>query len=472
MRKSIFIFILFLLPESGLCQLKNNYEISLTVSGLRDSSVYLAYHFGDKQYIKDTVKLDSKGHGVFSGQENLPQGIYMVVLPGRNYFEFLASDDQNFSITCDYDDYFNTLRFTGSDENSAFIEYQKKWSSLQRQAQALSGRIQNNKQNSDSLKIISEKQKQLEELMKSYLRITAEKNKGNLLSVFVISMLPVEIPEFTVPKGTHNPDSVRWVLRYNYNKDHFFDNLDLTDERLLRTPLLYARLDAFFRNVVIQYPDSINKAIDRVIAKCQDNSKVFQFVAVYLFNHFRESEIMGHDAVIVKLADDIYLSGKADWITHEFRDDLAKQVELIRNNLIGMKARNLVMDSYKGVFVSLYDIEKDFTILYFWEPNCGFCKEVTPKLKTFYEKAKDEGIEVFAVCTIDDKPLWLKYIEEHGLTWINGWDPERLTHFDFYYNVQATPLIYILDRDKTIIAKKISVEDIPSFIDNYRKYNM
>jgi len=170
MRKSIFIFILFLLPESGLCQLKNNYEISLTVSGLRDSSVYLAYHFGDKQYIKDTVKLDSKGHGVFSGQENLPQGIYMVVLPGRNYFEFLASDDQNFSITCDYDDYFNTLRFTGSDENSAFIEYQKKWSSLQRQAQALSGRIQNNKQNSDSLKIISEKQKQLEELMKSYLR--------------------------------------------------------------------------------------------------------------------------------------------------------------------------------------------------------------------------------------------------------------------------------------------------------------
>ncbi len=471
MRKSVFFFIVFLLPVSGFCQLKNNYEISLTISGLRDSSVYLAYHFGEKQYLKDTVKLDSRGHGIFSGQESLAQGIYMIVLPGKNYFEFLASDDQNFSITCDYDDYFNTLRFTGSDENSAFIEYQKKWSSLQRQAQALSGRIQNNRQNSDSLKLLTEKQKQQEESMKSYLKNIVETNTGNLLSVLVKSMLPVEIPEFTVPEGTHNPDSVRWVLRYNYNKDHFFDNLDFTDERLLRTPLLYARLDAFFRNVVIQYPDSINKAIDRVIAKCQDNYKVFQFVAVYLFNHFRESEIMGHDAVIVKLADDIYLSGKADWITDDFRKDLARQVELIRNNLIGMKAKNLVMDSYKGVFVSLYDIDKDFTILYFWEPNCGFCKEVTPKLKTFYEKAKDEGIEVFAVCTIDDKSLWSKYIEEHELIWINGWDPERLTHFDFYYNIQSTPMIYILDRDKTIIAKKLSVDDIPSFIDNYRKYN-
>jgi thiol-disulfide isomerase/thioredoxin len=181
---------------------------------------------------------------------------------------------------------------------------------------------------------------------------------------------------------------------------------------------------------------------------------------------------MGHDAVMVKLADDIYLSGKADWTTKEFRDDLSKQVELLRNNLIGLKAKDLIMNSYKGTFVSLYDIEKDFTILYFWEPNCGHCKEATPKLKAYYEKAKNEGVEVFAVCTVDDKPAWTKYIEENGLTWINGWDPERKTYFDFYYNVQSTPMIYILDRNKKIIAKKLSVDDIPSFIDNYRKYNM
>jgi len=329
------------------------------------------------------------------------------------------------------------------------------------------------RQNYRDIKIFADELwKAQEETMKSYLRSTAEKYNGSLLSILVNSMLPVEVPVFDIPEETQNPDSVRWVLRYNYNKDHFFDNLDFTDERLLRTPLLYARLDAFFRNVVIQHPDSINKEIDRIINKCEDNYNVFQFVSVYLFNHFRESEIMGHDAVIVKLADDIYLSGKADWITNDFRDDLARQVELLRNNLIGMKAKNLVMDSYNGIFVSLYDIEKDFTILYFWEPECGYCKEVTPKLRDVYEQSKDKSIEVFAVCTIDDEELWSEYIEKYELTWINGWDPERLTRFDFYYNVQATPMIYILDRDKTIIAKKISVDDISSFIDNYRKYNM
>ena len=95
---------------------------------------------------------------------------------------------------------------------------------------------------------------------------------------------------------------------------------------------------------------------------------MFQFIAVYLFNHFRESEIMGHDAVLVKLADDIYLSGKADWISNDFKNDLQRQVELLRHNLIGLKAKDLIMNSYKGIYVSLYDIEKDFTTL-FLEPN-------------------------------------------------------------------------------------------------------
>jgi peroxiredoxin len=179
---------------------------------------------------------------------------------------------------------------------------------------------------------------------------------------------------------------------------------------------------------------------------------------------------MGHDAVLLKLADDIYLSGKADWVTEEFKGDLSKQVEKIRPNLLGRKAENLIMDSYRGMFVSLYDIEKEFTILYFWEPDCGFCGEATPKLKEYYDKSKDSGVEVFSVCTGSDKAKWQKYIEDHDLDWINGWDPERRTNFGFFYNVESTPLIYILDRDKKIIAKKIGIDDVALFIENYRRY--
>jgi len=470
MKKFITAFILVILSSVTFCQVKNGYEIQVTISGLRDSSLYLAYHFGDKQYVTDTVKLDTKGQGLFSGRESLPQGIYMIVLPGRKYFELLITENQFFSLSCSYKDFFNTLKFTKSVINSEFIDYQKKWVAMQKKASAINSRFQSNKSNRDSVQILASMQREYESEMKSYLNSVIEKNRPNLLSVLVKSMLPLEIPDFQLPDGIKNPDSLKWVLRYNYNKNHFFDNIDLTDERILRTPILQTRLDAFFKNVVIQSPDSINKEIDKLFSKCQGQPKVFQFVAVYLFNHFRESEIMGHDAVLVKLADEVYLSGKADWVTDDFKEDLRKQVELLRNNLIGMKAHDLIMNSYRGIFVALHDIEKEFTILYFWEPDCGHCKETTPKLKEYYEKAKNDGIEVFAICTTGNKQKWADYIEQHGLTWINGWDPERSTHFDYYYNVQATPLIYILDRNKKIIAKKLSVEDVPSFIENYRKY--
>jgi thiol-disulfide isomerase/thioredoxin len=465
------VITLLIFSMLALGQTKKGYEISFNIKGLSDSTIYLAYHLGELQYVTDSLKVDKSGKGTFSKQEPLPQGIYMIVLPGRKYFEILISEDQFFSFTCSYTDYFNTLKFSGSDENSEFIAYQKKWLDMQDVAGKLNTRLQNNRTNNDSIAILTELRKKQEAKMKEYLHEVIDTNKGSLLSLLVRAILPVEIPSFVLPPNTINPDSVRYFRSYNYNKDHFFDNIDFKDERLLRTPILQAKLKAFFSDIVIQLPDSINIEIDRLVAKCSTNYKIFQYVTAFLFNHFRESEYMGHDAIMVKLADDIYLSGKADWTTKEWRDNLRKEVDRIRPNLIGVKGHDLVMDSFTGKYVSLYDVNKDFTILYFWEPDCGHCQEATPKLKAYYETVKDKGVEVFAVCTQSDKVKWEKYIRDNNLNWINGWDPKRLTNFDFYYNVMSTPSVFILDKNKKIIAKKLPVESIGPFIENWRKYN-
>ena len=147
MRKVILYILLSLTPMLLSGQFKGGYEIGISIPGLADSTVYLAYHLGDKQYIQDTIKLDKSGHGTDAGKETLPQGIYMIVLPGRKYFELLVSSNQRFSVSCTYNDYFNTLKFTGSDENSAFVDYQKNWVLMQQRAMAISKRIQNNRQN-------------------------------------------------------------------------------------------------------------------------------------------------------------------------------------------------------------------------------------------------------------------------------------------------------------------------------------
>ncbi|MGD0343314.1 MAG: DUF4369 domain-containing protein, partial [Bacteroidales bacterium] len=261
MRRGILTIALILIAVASIGQVKNGYNISISVPDIRDSSVYLAYHFGNKQYIKDTITLDNKGAGTFSGKESLPQGIYLVVLPGKKYFEVLISDNQKFSILCHYQDYFNTLKFSDSPENTKFVDYEKKWGQMQAKASNLSKRIKDNKGNSDSLRILKEDQNIQNLAMKSYLKSVVEDNGNNILAVLVKSMIPIEVPEFTLPEGTHNADSIKWVMSYNFNKDHYFDNIDFTDERLLRTPILQARLDEFFTNVLIQSADSIKRQI-------------------------------------------------------------------------------------------------------------------------------------------------------------------------------------------------------------------
>ena len=459
--------IIFLSPIFG--QSRQGFEINVTINGLRDSTIFLAYHLGDRQYIQDTLILDNAGKATVRGNEPLQHGIYMIVLPRNVYFEILISDDQHFDISCSYNDYMNTLKFEGSDENTAFLAYQRRWRQLQDEMGAIMGRASANRDNRDSLNILTAARNAQEQAMKNYLNGVITENGTNMLATLVKTIPPIEIPPFEAPAGARNPDSLRRIFNYVYNKDHFFDNIDFNDERLIRTPILYSKLRTFFTDIVIQVPDSINKEIDKIIAKSQNNHRVFQFVSVFIFNHYRASDIMGHDAIIVKLADDIYLTDKADWVTQEFKNDLRRQVELIRHNLIGIQAHDLVMESHTGRFVSLHDIEKEFTIIYFWEPDCGHCREATPQLKAYYEKAKND-VEIFAVCTISDREKWLKYIQDNQLTWINGWDPQRRTHFDFYYNVQSTPLVYILDRNKKIVAKKISVDNIEPFIDNYRRF--
>lgn len=489
-------FIIAFLSFSGFVNGQPGHSISVTVDGAPQATVRLAYHVGAQQYVRDSLVTDSGGRCNFTGADRLPPGVYMIVLPGNTFFEFLVGDDQHFDIRCDVKNPGTTLSFKGSDENQRFLEYQKKWKVMQEEAVNLSASLR--AITSDTMVDISpsrpivvnagvptlrdssisgketalrkEKLAAQEKRMKEYLHQTAESNKGTLLGAIARSIIPPEPYVPILPPGTTNRDSVSRLLSYIHYKDHFFDNVDLSQPGLIRSPILGGRLEQFFRQVVIQMPDSIIREADRLLAKSAVNDDVFQYVAVWIMNRYASSEIMGHDAVVVHMADKVYLSGKAPWATKEYLAELEKRINRLRSNLIGKRAPELLMNSFAGHYVSLYDIEADYTIVYFWEPDCGHCKVATPLLRDYYNTNRNKGIEVFAVCTHHEREKWEQYIVDNGLGWINGWDPERMSRFDYLYNVDSTPLIYILDREKKIIAKRLAAEDVPAFIEAYRNY--
>jgi len=467
---TVLLIVSVIIQGFSLLSGQTGHSIGINIQGAPETKIRLAYHLGNQQYIKDSLTTDKGGKGRFTGSDKLLPGVYMIVLPGNTFFEFLADDDQYFDVSFNIKAPLITLSFKGSDENDRFLAYQREWKKMQEDATAITEKMKNASQSGNEAVILRLQLTGQEKKMKEFLHMTAENNKGTLLGAIARSIIPVEPVKPEIPEGTSNRDSVSRLLSYIYYKDHFFDNIDFTQPGLIRSPVLGNKFEQFFSQVVMQIPDSIIKETDRLLDLSSKQKDIYQYTSAWLLNRYATSEIMGQDAVVVHLADRVYLAGKAPWASEEYITDLKKKVDRLRPNLIGSKAPELLMSSFSGYYVSLYDVKADFTIVYFWEPDCGHCKEATPILKKYYDANKDKGIEVFAVCTQHDKEKWEKYIVDNGLMWINGWDPERLSRFDLLYNVESTPLVYILDRDKKIIAKRLAVTDIGPFIEAYREY--
>src|SRR4051812_46589673 len=86
----------------------DGHEIKLKINGVRDTIIYFGNHFGDKQYVSDTLKVDHEGNAVAKGDEKLEGGNYLVVLPSKNYFEIIVND-QKFSIETDTADFYGKM---------------------------------------------------------------------------------------------------------------------------------------------------------------------------------------------------------------------------------------------------------------------------------------------------------------------------------------------------------------------------
>jgi len=114
-------------------------------------------------------------------------------------------------------------------------------------------------------------------------------------------------------------------------------------------------------------------------------------------------------------------------------------------------------------------VKHDGLILLFWDPTCGHCEIEIPKLKEIYEKEKDSlGIKIFTVCSDSSLVKWKEAIRKKQMNWINVNGPRTLTgDFHEQYDIISTPVIYLLDEKKTIIAKHIGTEQIVIFLKNF-----
>lgn len=474
MRSSIIISIILGVFSSAYGQ-KAGYEIAFNIEGCQPGKAVLAYYYGNKQYIKDSTRVDDKGLFTFKGAEALPQGIYIAVMPPDNkYFEVIVDEDQHFKMVSKYDSPIKSMKVTGSDENALFYDYLRYLNDQKKKSEPLSAKMTELQaadsvgyKDSPEFKKLADELAAIDEEVKVYKNTYIDQHPNSFLrSVFLGSKDP-DIPE--APKLEDG--SIDSTFAYRWFKEHYWDLIDFSDDRLLRTPVYHNRLERFMTKTVYQMPDSVIVEADKLIEKTRKSPELFKYTVFWITSHFETSKQMGMDAVFVHMANTIYCSGQAFWADSTTVEKICERAKKLSYSLIGNTAPNLIMNDTAGKFEIMHAIPNEYTIVYFWDPECGHCKKITPKVKEFYDQFKKElDVEVYGVNTnAKERESWIEYINEHNLDWINVEDPEQKTAYKYLYDIYSTPVIYLLDKDKKIIAKRIGAEDLENFIRHHKK---
>lgn len=449
------------------------YQLDFRIKELKDTTVLLGYYYGESTFVRDTARSDKEGRFSFTGSKRLDRGVYFLVLNRTKLFDpgFVVGQDQQFLMETNGPDYIRNMKVTGDDDNRLFFENMVFNGDRHKEAEPFMKILRDStlseaqkKEARESFAVVDKKvQDHQAELVKKYPQtVTAKVVNANRR---------VDVPD--PPKRADG--TIDSLFQYRYYKKHFFDNFDITDDALIRlpSPAYQEKVGEYLDKLIVQTPDSLMAAIDDLAKRVKGNPETYKYLVYSCVYKYQRPAIMGLDEVFVRLYDKYYASGEMDfWLNATMKKTMKDYADKLRHSLVGKTGANLVMQDQNFQKRALYDIKKKYSLIYFFDPDCGHCKEETPRMVNFYKSQKDKfNLEVFAVSLDTSMVKMRDYIRDMKMTWItvNGPRSYQGSLFDNYY-AETTPMLYILNENRKIIAKGLAAERIEEFLTNYEKF--
>lgn len=471
MKKYIILFAAFVSFTAGFAQ---GYQVNLKAPDFREGITYLTYYMGNNFNVADSAAISNKGTAVFKGASKLVPGIYAIFLPGkRQRVEFLIDREQLVSVTVDTADLINKTVITGSKENILYDQYQK--------FAAAKGRLIQQERNAYTISATREDSMLHEKNYNTYNKQLNDYREGiiknqptSMMASLLRAMKEPAVPS-TIP--VTKEDSINNYYQY---KNHYWDGITFMDDRIIRTPFFLKKLERYYREVISPSPDSIIKDVDYKLLLARSAPEMYKFLLNWLTDEYISPKYMGQDAVFVHLFEKYHSKGLSKWLNESQMEAISRRAYMLMANLIGEKGADLEMLDVAGKPASLYNLSADYTIVCFWDPNCGHCKEVVPKLDSVYRSSwKQHNVKIFAVLTPDSKqdskPEWLEFIRSRNLSdWTHVYQTKEMEaenmaaqkpSFRQLYDVTLTPTLYLLDKDKRIIGKKLTWEQMNELLE-------
>lgn len=449
-----------------------DFNIQIKVKGMENQEAILAYNYGDKKFIADTILFDQTGTSIIKGKKSYEDGTYLLAFPALNLasFEFIIRETA-FQLTTDTFNLPQNMLVKGSTENQIMYDDLKKTILIGKQVDSLN-KVIHNEEYADEIRENAEKK--LDELSKSFTssrEAAIEKNTKALYNKILSALR--DVPMSANPTDEKGQPVENYG--YTYYIHHYWDNIDFSDVALIKSPVVIPRAMRFFEQIY-QQPDSINVAIDILMKKAAVNDESFKILLSEIINKYAKSNIMGHESIYVHLLDTYYLQGKTPWVDQETLGKMKDRADGLRPTLLGKTAPDITVYDLTNRPMNFYQsIDKnDYTILAFWNSECSHCKKEMPELlKTWKDSLRQQyNVGVFSISTEVELEHVIKFIEENHLYegFTNAYDPTGRSSFRKLYDILSTPVVIILDKNKKIIAKKVAVKDILYVISTHQEY--
>ncbi len=403
-------------------------------------SFALLYHVtpSGTNYVEQ-AKTNKDGSWTMDLKTNASVGIYKIVYATpveANNFDVFYNGKESISLTFDLD---NGLQFTASEENKLWQTYTD---SIFKINAFISDYYMAQKANKSEITAIFE----------------TLKNTQNHFEATASDMM---ISPFVKSNRTYIPDTYEDVNTYSANlKTHYFDYMDFSNPLLQSSDFLSERVNAY----VFAMPEETsyyNQAIDNVVTAIGSHHEA----AILLLENLWQSMLQKQQPEVANYISDTYLLPLAQMRN---KTDLINVLEDYNKSAVGKKATNFeftYLENNKPIKTTLYDFNTSKkTLLVFWSSGCGHCLEELPKVHILMKQHPE--ITVLAYGLEDSIRSWNKTIPEFS-DFIHTYDLQKWdSPLIDIYGVSATPSYFVLDADKTILAKPEHVEDLEAYLKN------
>jgi peroxiredoxin len=451
-------FFVLLFPFIGFSQQKIN-EITATIEGVSNATTKIVGTFGDQNYIADTAIIDAKGQFILKNE--LPSGWYMALLPGNLSFQFLVGKETQFKITGKSTDLINTLQAEGSIDNQLLFDNLRFQDKLDKKYQQLTEQQKKVASNTPEFATIkAEIDKNLAE-RKAKLQDLKTQYPDAFFTTFKWAGQNPDVMDVRKPNG--DLDTARQVRLY---RQGLWSNIDFADERLLRTPVVANKLRRYLKELTPQHPDSLIVACDWLIQKALPHKEYFKFLANNIALTFQNGKttVMDGEAVMVYVIQKYFTPERAFWSDKVELEKIQKQAWELEGSLMGKIGPNVTAPDINGVSKSLYDIKEPITVIFMFSPDCDHCREQAPEIERLAVKWKGKGVEFFGIGVNTNQAEWSAFIKKTNFSFTNVFDPTYRAIYAKYY-VDNTPELYVLDKNKKIVAKNLNANQLETIFE-------